>query len=73
MSANLEINSQSNAAVAQPSGYADHEHDDLGNRRVGFWIFLISESVIFLSFFVGYVVYKTGAEICHQYGRFDLQ
>lgn len=64
MSANLDLNARSElGAIAAPSlGHAEHEHDDLGNRRVGFWIFLLSESVIFISFFIGYIVYKTGAE-----------
>lgn len=35
------------------------EHDEAGNSKFGFIVFLLSESVIFLSFFVGYVVYKT--------------
>jgi cytochrome c oxidase subunit III len=35
----------------------NHDHPD--NRMFGFVVFLLSESVIFLSFFVGYVVYKT--------------
>lgn len=34
-----------------------HEHPD--NRMFGFVVFLLSESVIFLSFFAGYIVYKT--------------
>lgn len=38
---------------------AEHGHDDAGNRMFGFIVFLTSESVIFLSFFVGYIVYKT--------------
>ena len=36
-----------------------HEHDEEGNSMFGFIIFLLSESVIFLSFFAGYIVYKT--------------
>lgn len=36
-----------------------HEHDEAGNSMLGFIIFLLSESVIFLSFFAGYIVYKT--------------
>ena len=36
-----------------------HEHEETDNRMFGFIIFLLSESVIFLSFFVGYIVYKT--------------
>lgn len=35
------------------------EHDEAGNRKFGFIVFLLSESVIFLSFFAGYIVYKT--------------
>jgi cytochrome c oxidase subunit III len=34
-----------------------HDHPD--NRMFGFVVFLLSESVIFLSFFAGYIVYKT--------------
>ncbi|WP_055073910.1 heme-copper oxidase subunit III [Pseudanabaena sp. 'Roaring Creek'] len=36
---------------------AHQEHSD--NRMFGFVVFLLSESVIFLSFFAGYIVYKT--------------
>lgn len=36
-----------------------HEHDEAGNSLFGFIVFLLSESVIFLSFFTGYIVYKT--------------
>lgn len=53
----------SHTPVAQHSGasepHAPHEHDDAGNRMFGFIVFLLSESVIFLSFFAGYIVYKT--------------
>jgi cytochrome c oxidase subunit III len=35
------------------------EHDAAGNSKFGFIIFLLSESVIFLSFFMGYIIYKT--------------
>ena len=42
------------AAEASPAHHEEGEH-----RLVGFIIFLLSESVIFLSFFVGYAVYKT--------------
>ena len=38
-----------------------NEHDEAGNSMFGFIIFLLSESVIFLSFFAGYIVYKTTA------------
>ncbi|QOV21604.1 cytochrome c oxidase subunit 3 [Anabaenopsis elenkinii] len=37
----------------------EHEHDEEGNKMFGFIVFLLSESVIFLSFFAGYIVYKT--------------
>ena len=41
------------------SSHAVHEHEEEDNRMLGFIIFLLSESVIFLSFFAGYIVYKT--------------
>jgi cytochrome c oxidase subunit III len=34
-------------------------HDEAASSKFGFIVFLLSESVIFLSFFVGYIVYKT--------------
>jgi cytochrome c oxidase subunit III len=37
----------------------EQAHDEAGNSKFGFIAFLLSESVIFLSFFVGYIVYKT--------------
>lgn len=39
----------------------EQEHDEADNSKFGFIVFLLSESVIFLSFFVGYIVYKTTA------------
>ncbi|XHU96044.1 MAG: heme-copper oxidase subunit III [cyanobacterium endosymbiont of Rhopalodia gibba] len=39
----------------------EHEHDTEGNSLFAFVVFLLSESIIFLSFFVGYCVYKTTA------------
>ncbi|MGK7941753.1 MAG: heme-copper oxidase subunit III [Crocosphaera sp.] len=36
-----------------------HEHDEQGNSIFGFIVFLASESIIFLSFFAGYIIYKT--------------
>ncbi|WP_066384712.1 MULTISPECIES: heme-copper oxidase subunit III [unclassified Anabaena] len=36
----------------------EHGHDEEGNKMFGFIVFLLSESVIFLSFFAGYIVYK---------------
>ncbi|MEH1928587.1 cytochrome c oxidase subunit 3 [Nostoc sp.] len=38
---------------------AEHTHDEEGNKMFGFIVFLLSESVIFLSFFAGYIIYKT--------------
>ncbi|HEY9888443.1 MAG TPA: heme-copper oxidase subunit III [Candidatus Obscuribacterales bacterium] len=45
--------------VTAQGASAAHAEED--HRLFGFIIFLLSESVIFLSFFVGYVVLKTGA------------
>ncbi|WP_279327077.1 cytochrome c oxidase subunit 3 [Crocosphaera subtropica] len=36
-----------------------HEHDAEGNSYFAFIVFLCSESIIFLSFFAGYIIYKT--------------
>jgi cytochrome c oxidase subunit 3 len=36
-----------------------HGHEEADNRMFGFIVFLLSESVIFLSFFAGFSVYKT--------------
>jgi cytochrome c oxidase subunit 3 len=38
--------------------HAEHTHDEEGNKMFGFIVFLLSESVIFLSFFAGYIIYK---------------
>mgnify|MGYP001794325907 FL=1 len=46
-------------ALINKASVAAHEHDEEGNSMFGFIAFLLSESVIFLSFFVGYIVYKT--------------
>ncbi len=35
------------------------EHDEAGNSKFGFIVFLLSESVIFISFFVSYAIFKT--------------
>jgi cytochrome c oxidase subunit III len=37
----------------------EQAHDEAANSKFGLIFFLLSESVIFLSFFVGYIVYKT--------------
>ncbi|WP_017655270.1 cytochrome c oxidase subunit 3 [Fortiea contorta] len=40
-------------------GSGEHTHDEEGSKMFGFIVFLLSESVIFLSFFAGYIIYKT--------------
>lgn len=52
----IDLDQNLNTAATVPA--AEH-HEEGEHRMFGFIIFLISESVIFLSFFVGYVVYKT--------------
>ena len=42
--------------------HAAHSHGSPGDQMFGFVIFLLSESVIFFSFFAGYIVYKTTAQ-----------
>lgn len=61
-----EVDSALNAQiVSSPTlsahSSAEHHHDEAGNSMFGFIVFLVSESVIFLSFFAGYIVYKTNA------------
>ncbi|MBD2425893.1 heme-copper oxidase subunit III [Phormidium sp. FACHB-1136] len=53
------VNLDSTVNTAAEASHAHHEEGE--HRLVGFIIFLLSESVIFLSFFVGYAVYKTTA------------
>lgn len=47
------------AQTTEASVRHEQEHDEAGNSKFGFIVFLLSESVIFLSFFAGYIVYKT--------------
>lgn len=54
----IDLDQNLNTAATVPA--AEH-HEEGEHRMFGFIIFLISESVIFLSFFVGYIVYKTSA------------
>jgi cytochrome c oxidase subunit 3 len=59
-----EIDSSLNAEVVSSSpteAPTPTEHSHADNRMFGFLVFLLSESVIFFSFFTGYVVYKTTA------------
>ena len=47
-------------AIAQEHSHGHgHGHEEEDHSMLGFIIFLLSESVIFLSFFAGYIVYKT--------------
>lgn len=46
--------------LSSPPTVSHHAHEE-DNRMFGFIVFLLSESVIFLSFFVGYIVYKLSA------------
>ncbi|PZO38196.1 MAG: heme-copper oxidase subunit III [Pseudanabaena frigida] len=52
---NTSVNENPILEVAHEA--AHHDHAD--NRMFGFVVFLLSESVIFLSFFAAYIVYKT--------------
>jgi cytochrome c oxidase subunit 3 len=54
----IDLDQTLNTAATVPA--AEH-HEEGEHRMFGFIIFLISESVIFLSFFIGYIVYKTSA------------
>lgn len=55
---NTQVVSSQNVEIHKAT---EHTHDEAGNSMFGFIVFLLSESVIFLSFFVGYFVYKTNA------------
>lgn len=52
MTSELSISQEKEAAIV-------HEHDEAANSMFGFIVFLLSESIIFLSFFGGYIIYKT--------------
>ncbi len=54
----VNLDQSLNTATAVAAHAAEH-HDEAGNSMFGFVVFLLSESVIFLSFFIGYIVYKT--------------
>jgi len=49
------------------------EHDEAGNSKFGFIVFLLSESVIFLSFFVGYSILKTTTSTWYPSGVTGLE
>jgi cytochrome c oxidase subunit III len=50
--------SEATTAQGIQSGIVE-SHDSPENSKFGFLVFLLSESVIFLSFFAGYIIYKT--------------
>lgn len=54
---NAITNDELNRSIEE--GSIEHTHDEAGNSMFGFIVFLLSESVIFLSFFAGYILYKT--------------
>lgn len=56
--ANIDSSLNSQQALHSAHAVAEHTHDEAGNSMFGFIVFLLSESVIFLSFFTGYIVYK---------------
>ena len=56
--ANIDSSLNSHPASHSAHAVAEHTHDEAGNSMFGFIVFLLSESVIFLSFFTGYIVYK---------------
>jgi cytochrome c oxidase subunit 3 len=54
MTAERAIANEIEARVRQ-----EQAHESADNSKFGFIVFLLSESVIFLSFFTGYILYKT--------------
>jgi cytochrome c oxidase subunit III len=48
-----------NAQDVEASVREEQAHDEAASSKFGFIVFLLSESVIFLSFFAGYIIYKT--------------
>ncbi|MEL6162314.1 MAG: cytochrome c oxidase subunit 3, partial [Cyanobacteria bacterium J06628_3] len=52
-------NSLKQLELENSENIVEHEHDEEANSMFGFVAFLLSESVIFISFFAGYIVYKT--------------
>ncbi len=62
------LDSTLNAQAAHGAAHGEEDH-----RMFGFIVFLLSESVIFLSFFVGYIVYKTTTETWYPAGFEGLE
>jgi cytochrome c oxidase subunit 3 len=55
----MESSLESQTAPHATAHAVEHEHDEAGNSKFGFIVFLLSESVVFLSFFGGYIILKT--------------
>jgi cytochrome c oxidase subunit III len=55
----MENSVTSESVIAHPVHSGEHTHDVQGTSLFGFIVFLLSESVIFLSFFAGYIALKT--------------
>ena len=53
------VDSSLDSKVIPVAAHLEEAEED--NRMFGFVVFLLSESVIFFSFFVGYIVFKTSA------------
>lgn len=68
MTAERAIAQDREASVRQ-----QQEHDEAGNSKFGFVVFLLSESVIFLSFFIGYYIFKTTASEWYPAGVTGLE
>jgi len=51
----------------------EQEQSEADNSKFGFIVFLLSESVIFLSFFAGYIVYKTTTSAWYPPGVSSLE
>ena len=58
-SADLSTPLDENLNSSQAAHGMEHEEED--HRMFGFIVFLLSESIIFFSFFIGYIVFKTSA------------
>ena len=63
MSTNTSTLSHGHAAHAAAHGHDDHEHHDTGGNTVfGFWVYLMSDCLIFASLFATYVVLAGGTD-----------
>src|SRR5690606_5454689 len=63
MSTHTHTVSHGHAAHAAAHGHDDHEHHDTGGNTVfGFWVYLMSDCLIFASLFATYVVLVGGPD-----------